>query len=260
MSWNTLLLRVALAGAAIIGIWRGTSALPGVTSGYDPATHLVRGTGISLLVLLVIALLLRLDRLRWRDIGHQDFRANLRAFALGAALWLLPALAGTAACIAFGWTSIALLSTPASILLALPPLALGVFLVEAFPEELALRGYVQGLVERKAAPWVALLAQMVVFVGFAWAVGALHSIEQWMFIPGLAMILGYVRALTGNVWACMGVHCAWMTCTQLLNGHAAIEGLQTLQFLAFALLPSATLGATLGVLKPDFSWRRAATA
>ncbi|MFC3715429.1 CPBP family intramembrane glutamic endopeptidase [Luteimonas soli] len=258
MSWGTLGLRLAIVVAAIIGIWRGASMLWGDT--HDPATHLLRGACISLMVLALVALLLRLDRLRGSEIGQLGPAANVRAFALGAGLWLLPALVGAALCIALGWASISLRSTPSTILLALPPLALGVFLVEAFPEELALRGYVQGLVARKAAPWVALLAQMVVFVGFGWAVGALHSVEQWMFIPGLALILGYVRALTGNVWASMGVHCAWMTSTQLLNGHAAVEGLQTLQFLAFALLPSATIGAALGVLNPGFSWRRAAAA
>lgn len=255
MPWSTLALRLALASAAVTAIWRGTSALLGVDE-YDPATHLLHGAAISILVLLVVLLLLRLDRLRWRDIGHHAAGANVRAFVLGASFWLLPALLGAALCIALGWTSITLLSTPRALLSALPPLALGVLLVEAFPEELALRGYMQGLVARRAAPWIALLAQMILFVAFAWAVGALQSVQQWMFIPGLALILGYVRATTGNVWACMGVHTAWMTTTQLLHGHAAVDGMQALQFIAFALLPSAAIGIALGMLHPDFSWRR----
>lgn len=36
----------------------------------------------------------------------------------------------------------------------------------------------------------------------------------------------------------------------------AIIGMQTLQFVAFVLLPSATIGIVLGVLRPHFDWRR----
>lgn len=256
MPWSTLALRLGLVAIAIVGIWRGALALFGGDAGYDPATHLLRGALISAAVLALVFLLLRLDRLRWRDIGHHAVGANLRAFALGAGLWLVPALLGTAACVALGWASIALLSTPSAMLAALLPLALGVFLVEAFPEELAVRGYAQGLLARRTAQWVALLLQMLLFVAFAWAVGAMSSPQQWMFLPGFALILGYARALTGNVWTGMGVHTAWMTTTQLLHGHAAVDGLQTLQFVAFVLLPSATIGIVLGVLRPHFDWRR----
>lgn len=140
----------------------------------------------------------------------------------------------------------------------MPALLLGVFLTEALPEELALRGYVQGLVACCAAPWVALLLQAALFTIFAWAVGALASPGQWMFIPCLALILGYVRALAGNVWACIGVHMAWMTTAQLVAAHMAVEGLPVLQFVAFALLPSATIDAALGLLRPGFDWRRGA--
>lgn len=258
MSWSTLALRLAIAMAALFGIWRGTLLLFGAA--HNPATHLLQGALISAAVLAVVALLLRCDRLRWSDAGHHAFVANLRAFLLGATLWLLPALAGAAVCVLLGWSSISLLSSPGAMLAAIPPLVLGVFLLEAFPEELALRGYVQGLVARRAAQWIALLLQAALFTGFAWTVGALDSAQQWMFIPCLGLILGYVRALTGNVWACMGVHTAWMTTAQLLSAHLAVDGLQVLQFLAFALLPSATIGATLGVLHSDFRWQRAALA
>lgn len=258
MSWNTLVLRLAIAMAALFGIWRGTLLIFGTT--HDPATHLLHGAIISGAVLAMVTLLLRLDRLHWRDAGQHAFVTNLRAFLLGAALWLLPALAGVVACVLLGWSSISLLSSPGTLLAAIPPLALGVFLLEAFPEELALRGYVQGLVARRAAQWIALLLQAALFTVFAWTVGALDSAQQWMFIPCLGLILGYVRALTGNVWTCMGVHTAWMTTAQLVSAHLAVDGLQVLQFLAFALLPSATIGAALGVLHPDFRWQRTALA
>lgn len=252
MPWSKLILRLGAVTIALILIWRGALGLLG--GSYEPARHLLGGAIISAAVLAVVFLALRADRLPWRTIGHHAATANLRAFALGAGLWLLPALLGTVLCVALGWSSITLQSTPAALLAALPPLALGVFLVEALPEELAVRGYLQGMVARRAAQWVALLVQMMLFVAFAWAVGALGSMQQWMFVPGFGLILGIVRALAGSVWASMGVHFAWMTATQLLNAHAAVDGLQTLLFVAFTLLPSATLATVFSLRRPDFRW------
>lgn len=98
------------------------------------------------------------------------------------------------------------------------------------------------------------MLQAALFVAMAWLAGAMQSVEQWMFLPGFALILGYVRALSDSVWASIGVHFAWMATSQLINGHAEVEGMATLQFVAFALLPSATLGAVLGVMRPGFRW------
>lgn len=259
MRTSSIIGRVAILGAGAVLVWRCVLALPGDTAGPDTARHLLQGTLISAGVVVLLALLLRLDRRGLPDVGMGPFPANARAFLLGVGLWALPALAGAAACVGLGWASISLESSVTAVLAALPPLALGVFLFEAFPEELILRGYVQGLVGRRYAAWVALLAQMLVFVLFAWAVGALYSTEQWMLIPGLALILGYARAVSGNVWCCIGIHLAWMTTAQLLSpahGHAVVQGMQTLQFIAFALLPSMTIGIVLPLLRPTFDWRR----
>lgn len=258
MSWNTLAFRLAIALVPLIAIW--SSSLLVFGAAHDPQLHVLRGAVVSVLVLAVVACLLRLDRLPWRVAGHQTLRDNLRAFALGAALWLLPALAGMAACIGLGWSSISLHSSPGTLFAALPLLALGVFLFEAFPEELALRGYMQGLLARRTAQWIALLLQAGLFTLFAWAIGALDTAQQWVFIPCLGLILGYVRALSGNAWTGMGVHAAWMTTSQLIAGHFTVEGLETMHFIAFALLPSATIGAALGMLRPGFSWRTRTTA
>ncbi len=252
-------LRLALLLTGIIVLWRGALALPGAQDGYHVGRHLLQGGLVCAGVVLLVHALLRRDGRTWREAGFASLPANLRAFASGAALWLLPALAGGALCLALGWSTISLVSSPMAILAAVPPLALGVLLFEAFPEELAIRGYAQGLVGRRHAAWVALLAQMLLFVAFAWAVGALSSTRQWMFLPGFALILGYARALSGNVWTSIGVHAAWMTTAQLLSpghGHVSVTGMQTLQFLAFALLPSMAIGIVLPLRNPSFDWRR----
>lgn len=259
MPWKTLALRVALLMAALWAIWRGVMLVPG-SAAWDAGTRVLAGAVVTAAVLATVGLLLRLDRGRRQDAGHHHYAANARAFCLGFSLWLLPALAGAALCIVMGWSSVRLLSPPGALLAAMPALLLGVFLLEAFPEELALRGYLQGLLARKVSPWIALLLQAALFTAFAWSIGALASAQQWMFIPCLGLILGYVRALTGSVWAAMGVHAAWMGTAQLASAHLAIDGLPVLQFLAFALLPSATIGIVLGLMYPHFRWRRPAAA
>lgn len=250
-----IVLRLALLLAGIVLLWRGVLAIPGDGSGYRIGHHLLQGALISTGVLALVFLLLGRDRLPWRDAGFGSLPANARAFLLGAGLWLLPALLGIALCAGLDWVSISPVSTSSAILAAVLPLALGVFLIEAFPEELALRGYAQTLVGRRYAAWIALLVQMLLFVAFAWAVGALDSTQQWMFIPGLALILGFARAVSGNVWTCIGIHTAWMTTTQLLP-HFSVTGLQTLLFLAFTLLPSMTIGIVLPLRNPEFDWRK----
>jgi membrane protease YdiL (CAAX protease family) len=236
--------------------WRAGIPLAG---GRGIVAHMQLGAALSVAVLVAVLLLARGDGLRAATIGHHAAAANARAFLFGAGLWLAPALAGLALCIAAGWTTVTLEVSPAGLLGTIPIVALGVLLVEAFPEELALRGYIQGVLGQRCAAWVAMCLQALLFLGFAWAVGALSSAQQWMFLPGFALVLGYARAVGGSIWVSIGIHTAWMTTTQLLlsplYGMATVQGVQTLQFVAFVLLPSATICTVLASLHPRFSWR-----
>lgn len=247
MRWIPLVLPAA-AFAAVLRLFVADGGA------WGPAGPLLTGLVLSAVVLALVAWLRRREGLPWPVVGHHSAGRNLRAFAMGAGLWLIPAAAGIALCTTLGWSAISFHTPPIQALATLPLLALTVLLVEALPEEFAVRGWAQGLAARRCAQWVALLLQAVLFVAMAWLAGAMQSAEQWMFLPGFALILGYVRALTGSVWSSIGVHFAWMITTQLINGHAAVEGLATLQFVAFALLPSATLGAVLGMMRPEFRW------
>lgn len=250
--------RLALVTVGAALLWRGALLL----RVFDTASlwnRILQGAVITLGVLaLMTALRARTTQLS-RSMGMQDTASNLRACLLGAGLWLVPAALGTTICMALGWTSIDARAPLGTLILATSTVALGVMLIEALPEELLFRGFMQGAVARRYPAWSALFAQLALFVAFAWAIGALHSPWQWMFIPGFALILGYARALSGNVWTCIGIHLAWMTTTQTLAmPHFAVEGLQTLQFIAFALLPSAMIGARLGMRCPHFDWRQRA--
>ena len=248
--------RLALMSVGATLLWYVALSMDGLFAA--PAwTRVMQGAVITLGALILIRLLRPRASGCRVTLGMHDAASNLRACLLGAGLWLLPALAGTGLCVGLGWTTIALASPPGMLIAAALPLALGVLLIEALPEELLFRGFAQGLVDARHAAWVALLAQLLLFVVFAWAIGALQSPWQWMFVPGFALILGYARALSGNVWTCIGIHFAWMTTTQMLaTPHVTVVGLQTLQFVAFALLPSAVIGAVLRMRRPDFDWPR----
>ena len=257
MANASIAVRPALMVVGAVLLWRGVLSAEGMAA--TPAwTRLLQGASITLGALALIGLLRVRAMGPGRAAGLKGVASNLRACVLGVLLWLIPALVGIGACVFPGWASIELHASPGALIAAVLPLALGVFLIEALPEALLFRGFAQGLVGARHAAWIALLVQLLLFVAFAWLIGALHSPWQWMFIPGFALILGYARALSGNEWTCVGIHLAWMTTTQLLaTPHTTVAGMQTLQFVAFALLPSATIGVVLGMRRPDFDWRRA---
>lgn len=248
MRWIPLVLP-AMAFAAMLRLYVLTDV--GLRG---PAGHLLAGLLLSAVMLALVAWLRLREGLSWATVGHYPAGRNLRAFAMGAGLWLVPAMVGIAACSALGWSTVSFHTPPAQVLGALPLLMLTVLLVEALPEEFAIRGWAQGLAARHYAQWIALLLQATLFIAMAWLAGAMQSAGQWMLLPGFALILGYVRALTGSVWTSIGVHFAWMTTSQLINGHATVEGIDMLWFIAFALLPSATLGVVLGMMYPHFRW------
>src|SRR5690554_1897207 len=157
MRWIPLILPAA-AFAAMLRL------LVADDGGWGPAGPVLTGLVLSAVVLALVAWLRRREGLPWSDVGHHPAGRNLRAFAMGAGLWLAPAAAGIALCTALGWSTISFHTPPVQVLAALPLLALTVLLVEAVPEEFAVRGWAQGLAARRHAQWVALLVQAVLFV------------------------------------------------------------------------------------------------
>ncbi|KGO99544.1 CPBP family intramembrane glutamic endopeptidase [Novilysobacter defluvii] len=225
-----------------------------------PLQRLLTGLLVTLTTLAVLALLLRVDRLRWSDLRMAAGRAAMREFALGALVWLVPAALAVMALAVAGLVRIEPLSGAGPVLATLAWLLPAVLLGEAIPEELAFRGYLQGMLGRRLAPWLAVLLQALAFTAFAWLIGALSSPQAWMFIPGLGVILGVVRALSGSPWMSMGMHAAWMTTTQLLvaQGHFQVVNQPLLLFAAFTLAPAVVAGVLFDRLRGGFDWLRPA--
>lgn len=257
MTWWAIGVRVGAAVALGLLAWRCAHALTPVSSG--AGARLVAGAGLTLATLTLVGALLRMDGLAWRSTGMRALPGNLRAMGMGMAVWLLPAAAGMGVCLAAGWVHIEFVGDLPGLTRRLLMLAMTVLLIEALPEELLFRGYVQATLGRHAARWMAVLLQAVLFCLWAWSLGAMHTPPQWLFLPGFALLLGYLRALSGNVWTTVGMHLAWMTTTQILAAHHGqfqTGPLTALQVVAFTLLPSATASIVLNLRRPGFDWRR----
>ncbi|WP_336758364.1 CPBP family intramembrane glutamic endopeptidase [Paenibacillus sp. USHLN196] len=229
-------------------------------SGYSQLHHLLMGVTITLLVLITLYIAGRCSKenLKWRE--HRSFRTKLSSFITGFLIWLIPATFGVTLCITLGWSNVSILNTPISdMLLGAGLLMISVFLIEALPEELIFRGFVFKLLQ-SILPlwWSVVMIQTVLFSLFAWVIGALYSSEQIQFIPGFALILGYLRAVSGTVWVAIGFHTAIMTFAQFLgpiHGYVWIEGMKALQFTAFVLFPSALGGIFLSFIYPKPDWK-----
>lgn len=186
-----------------------------------------------------------LDREPFAALGLARDPSALRPLMLGALAWLLPFAVGLAICLASGLVAITPLVPLHDIIAFVPLLIVLVFLLEALPEELAFRGYIQANLGKVLPLWAAIAVQAILFG--SWGVilwfllsGGIDPLQGSLFYV-MGAILGMLRAITGSVWAAIGFHLAFQTVAQLLmqgeRGHFAIEGIFWLQFLALGALP-----------------------
>nr|WP_225445980.1 CPBP family intramembrane glutamic endopeptidase [Paenibacillus arenosi] len=197
--------------------------------------------------------------MKWNQLGQTTVKKNIFSFLLGFLLWAIPASIGLFICIRIGWVSISVTTDLNFLLQSILILFITVFLIEALPEELIFRGYIYRYLHACFPHWATILLQALLFSLFAYCIGAIYSLEQLQFIPGFAIILGMLRAISGNVWTSIGFHAAIMTATQILgstHGHFDVSGMFTLRFFAFILLPSATGAMVLSFMYTNYSWSK----
>lgn len=247
ISTTGLWIRIVATLLACIAIWTvGLSLLPDSAT---PAHRLRAGAVIATLACGVLFLLLRVDGVGAVVAGLDRPRHVLRGALAGAALWLLTAAPATALLLCLGVASVQMTSDWSTALASLALLVPAVLLIEAIPEELLFRGYLQGTLARRLSPWLAVIAQAVLFVLFAWAIGATTAPGQWSFLPGFALILGGLRLLGGHLGWPIGFHAALMIATQwlLAHGHFRVGNAMAIQAVAFVALPSAVYGVVLSI-------------
>lgn len=241
-------------------IWRILSYLSDVYLGveYNHKSHFFIAVITTILSVILVDLARRIDRVSWRRLGLSSFRTNVTSFFIGFILWTIPAFIGLVISLMTGWVEITVQTDFNLLLLSVLTLFITVFFIEALPEELIFRGYFYHYLNMLSPHWATLILQTLLFSLFGYFTGAIYSLEQLLFIPGFAFILGYFRAVSGNVWTAIGFHVAIMTATQILSPlhqHFEVSGIFTLQFFAFILLPSALGFIALDFIYPKLNWQ-----
>lgn len=236
------MLKIGVVLLFSIFIWRLILYFNGMFSGdeYNSTIHFLTGLAITILSFILVNTARRTNRISWRQIGMGDLHTNVISFFVGMILWLIPAVIGLIIALLVGWIEITVTTNLNQLLLSILILYITVFLIEAFPEELILRGYVYSYLNALFPHWITLIIQTLIFSLFAYFVGAMYSLEQFLFIPGYGFMLGYIRAKSRNVWTSTGFHTAIMTASQIINpihGHFNINGIFVIRFFAFNLLP-----------------------
>ncbi|MCP5338814.1 MAG: CPBP family intramembrane glutamic endopeptidase [Steroidobacteraceae bacterium] len=210
-----------------------------LTPQFDLRFHRVASRVWMLLVLIGIVLLAR--RLAVADRGSLGYGAPRRIFlretgiglALGVATMLPIVLLMFAAGLRASRADVAL---DTATLLRLAAAGLGTGLTVALIEETFLRGAMHSAVQRESGPVVAILLIAPLYAathflasyrippgqlgpgsGFDLLAGSLAAfgqplsiIDAFLCLTAVGVLLGLVRALTGNIAACIGLHAGWV--------------------------------------------------
>jgi len=224
---------------------------------YNSTIHFFTALGIAILSFILVDTVRRIDKISWKHIWMGSLHTNIISFFVGTIIWVIPAVIGLVICLLVGWAEITVTTNLNQLLLRFLILYITVFLIEAFPEELIIRGYIYSHLNAIFPHWITLIIQTLIFSLFAYFVGAMYSMEQLLFIPGYGFMLGYFRAKSGNVWTSIGFHVAIMTASQILNpihGHFDVNGVFAIRFFAFNLLPYILGAIALEYIYPKHNW------
>lgn len=181
------------------------------------------------------------------------------AFLFGAGLVLVLAGSALAFGVLTGELQIVKLSFSTTLLLALLAEIAVAFFYEALPEELTFRGYLYSALNTRVARWLALLAQIGLFVLAPVTVAALQqrfgldvqlggankvTLDYLILLTGFGLVLQLCRLVTGSLWASIGFHLTFLTLNPSIIGpgeDALVQVSETVplahEFLVFFLGP-----------------------
>lgn len=259
MKSKNMMLKIGVVLLFSIIIWRLVIYFNSMFSGgeYNSRIHFFAGSAITILSFILVNTTRRTNRISWKQIGMSDLRTNVISFFVGTILWFIPAVIGLVIALLAGWTEITVTTNSNQLLLSTLILYITVFLIEAFPEELIMRGYIYSHVNAMFPHWITLIIQTLIFSLFAYFIGAIYSLEQLLFIPGYGFMLGYIRGKSGNIWTSIGFHTVIMTASQIINpmhGHFDVNGIFAIRFFAFNLLPYILGAIALDFIYPKHKW------
>jgi uncharacterized protein len=259
-----LVWRLAAVFAGVTAIWFLIIAMSAAVfePGYSRPGHVTNALLATVLTVPLVVLARRhLDKRSLAGLGLTPFRTAWRSFLLGMGCYLLPAGAGLGAALAFGWVELSLTTSIGNLVFLLLSLAVLVFLYEALPEELAFRGYLYRNLSASFSRWLAVGGQAILFCLWAVAIGAAPGLERVLIFFFIAVVLGSIRAITGDLWACIGFHLAFQTVQQLFAGGwtdqpFVVSDPVMLENIVFGLVPLALAVLVLRVVvHEDVEWR-----
>lgn len=234
-TWFLVLMVLALAAIALFAYPAWTLLHPH----FDFPFHRI-GERIGMLALL-LGFLLVARHLRLADRGSLGYglprRAFLREMLIGLALGVTTMLAVVAVMTGLGlldWTRATDVGAAALVKLILARAGSG--LAVAFIEETFLRGAMHTAIERESGTRVAIVLTAVLYAvthffasyhiapeqvtphsGLDLLAGTLHSFahpaaiaDAFLALLAVGVVLGLVRAVTGNIAACIGLHAGWV--------------------------------------------------
>ncbi|MDQ0165302.1 CPBP family intramembrane glutamic endopeptidase [Bacillus horti] len=179
---------------------------------------------ISLLIIPIVILARRyLDRRPWKGLRLTSFRAGWKSFLIGALCYSIPAAGALTVFILMGWTSVSIQMSAGEFLLAVLTVMLLVFLYEAFPEELLFRGYFYRNLNHAWSRRQAVIGQAILFVLFAFMIGAASDWSRIIIFFGVGVVIGIVRVVTQNVWSAIGLHLAFQTMQQFFTNRGEYD-------------------------------------
>ena len=236
-SWRPIATRVSLATAIIVlALSLSTFAGEHVQRLLNLSTQgrqLLQAVIASGLVIpLIWWLRSRYDGREVGSVGLEYSRRVVGGVAVGVGIVALPVLIIIVASRLFGWASITIDTAPAT----LQRFALGVitvFLLEAVPEELVVRGYIYRTLSGTLARWKASLLSVLLFVtipilstgiqhyllGLEISLNGSNRIEPSFLI--ILLIFGslqqYLRVVSGTIWIGVGFHAAFVLINRIMG-------------------------------------------
>ncbi|QBI18815.1 CPBP family intramembrane metalloprotease [Egibacter rhizosphaerae] len=241
-----VVVRLAAVITASLLIWLAMGWLADTAFAAWPPNIAHTANAVVVLVLavpMVIAARRYLDRRPWAGLRVTGPGEGWRPLVVGAVSWLVPGVAGIVLAVSRGWVQISVTGPVTTLVGTVGLLVVLVLVFEAFPEEVIMRGYVYRNLAAAMPPWSAVAVQTLLFTLFGtvlWTVtaGWTAAAEQAGMFVGMGAVLGCIRVMTGNVWACIGYHLVFQVAAQLLLGDrhsiVTVDGAQTLTLVAFA--------------------------
>ncbi|QIS01944.1 CPBP family intramembrane metalloprotease [Nocardia brasiliensis] len=212
---------------------------------YTRSAHVTRAVGAAVFTVPMVLLARKLlDRRSLDGLGFSSVAGGCRAFLVGAALWGIPAWSAMALMLWLGWADVTVLEPFSRTLPALLGLLVLVLLYEAVSEELIFRGYFFANLNEHWSTASTVVGQAALFTGWGVLIGAAGSLGRALLFFTFSLVLGVLRAATGNIMTCMGFHAAFQVTTQFLANNWNYVDLHdpdlSIQGLAFVLLPFLT--------------------